>query len=189
MTRVRLMVLCFLGALLASCGDAENEYSSISCYFVFDNATHQDATLASAMNSLSPGVFCYITKTTKGGATYLNFSNNQGASSTALANAVDLKRSIILGMNNGLIVGYGNMDNPAIFYAFDSQCPNCFDPEALPVKSYLLTMTSNGLAKCATCGREYNMNAGGVVVSGSGGSKMTRYRASTTGVMGVLSVN
>ena len=184
-------IIAFTSAcvLLSSCGNTQYEYSSRACYFVFDNSTHQDPTLSTAMKANSKGIFCYVTKTVLNGATYLVFSNNNGSSSKSIANAIDLKRSIILGMNNGLIVGYGNLSDPATFYAYDSQCPNCFDPDALPVKNYLLKMGSNGIATCPTCKREYDMNNGGNISKGDSGNKMTRYRTSTTGPLGVLFVN
>jgi len=92
-------------------------------------------------------------------------------------------------MNNGLIVGYGNLSDPPIFYAFDRECPNCYDDSRVPIRSFPLRMTSNGMAVCQTCQREYDMNNGGNIVKGDGGNKLTRYRASTTGPYGVLSVN
>ena len=88
-----------------------------------------------------------------------------------------------------MIVGFGNLDYPAKFYAYDKECPNCFDPNVLPVRSKPLTMSSNGLATCNVCHRQYNMNSDGIVVAGDSGKKMTRYRASTTGPFGILAVN
>ena len=183
------IVFALTALALYSCSDSQNEYSTSACFFIFDNATHQDATLASAMNASSPGIFCYITKTIKSGATYFSFKSNQGTSSSSIANAIDQKRTVILGYNNGIIVGFGNLDNPAVFYAFDNQCPNCFDPEAIPVKNYPLTLSSNAIATCNTCHREYNMNSGGNISKGDAGKKLTRYRATTGGPLGVLSVN
>lgn len=175
--------------LLLSCSKAENEFSREACFFIFDNATHQDMTLASAMNNASPGVFCRVTKGMKSGATTFSFANNQGLSSSAIANAVDMKRSIVLGINNGLIVGFGNLNMPATFYAYDAQCPNCTDPDAVPLRNHPLEMTSAGLAICNTCHRSYDMNNGGIITAGEQGKKLIRYRGSTTGPLGVLSVN
>lgn len=33
---------------------------------------------------------------------------------------------------------------PPIFYAYDAECPNCFDLNALPMRSYPLTVTGDG---------------------------------------------
>ena len=75
------------------------------------------------------------------------------------------------------------------FYAYDLECPNCFDPNYIPVRSKPLSISVNGLATCNLCKRQYDMNNGGIVSKGEGGKKMTRYRAATTGPLGVMSVN
>lgn len=173
----------------SSCGESEYEYSTESCYLVFDNSTHLDPTLQSAMNELSPGVFCRITLATANGATYFCFESNHGASSRSRADAVDLRRSIILGAYNksGIIVGYANLGSPATLYAYDSQCPNCYAEHGTP--SYKLSMTTAGQAVCATCKREYDMNNGGIVSKGDQGKKLMRYRAVSSGTLGVLTVS
>lgn len=171
-----------------SCGDTQSEFTPQRCYFVFENSTHNDATLASAMTPYS-GIFTTVTHTMRGGARYFVFTSNQGTSSEKIFNSIDQKRTLKLGMNNGLIVGYGNLSDPPIFYAFDRECPNCYDDSRVPIRSFPLRTTSNGMAVCQTCQREYDMNNGGNIVKGDGGNKLTRYRASTTGPYGVLSVN
>ena len=187
--KARLLTLVVLVFALSSCGDSQHEYTVRTCYLIFDNATHQDATLASAMNVNVPGIFCRITRSMKNGAMCFDFENNAGLTSSKMANAVDQRRTIILGYNEGIIVGYGNLDFPATFYAFDKECPNCFDPDALPVRSKPLSLSSDGIATCASCQRQYNMNNGGVICKGDGGKKMTRYHASCTGPFGTLAVN
>ena len=179
-----LLVVC-----LMACGNTENEFTAGSCYFVFDNSAHQDATLAGAMNPNAPGIFCTITTEMRNGANYFNFSSSAGQNSSQIYNALDKRRTLALGFNDGIIVGFGALNQPPVFYAFDRECPNCFDPNVLPVRSKPLTMSSNGLATCNVCHRQYNMNSGGIVVAGDSGKKMTRYRASTTGPFGILAVN
>ena len=128
MTRAAFaMAVAAVAAALSGCTKAEEEYSDEPCYFVFDNSVHQDATLASAMSAMSPGVFCHISETERSGATFFEFENNHGLSSEKRANAVDQQRSRRLGRRNGIIVGYGNGDitNP-VFYAYDAQCPVCY---------------------------------------------------------------
>lgn len=183
------LLLGWMLLALSACRNAHSEYITGVALFVFDNATHQDQTLASAMNPNVPGVFCLIAQSMKSGAVQLLFENNQGLESSVIANAKDLKRPIQLGYNNGIIVGFSNLDIPAEFYAYDKECPNCFDPNAVLVRSKPLTMTSVGLARCGVCHREYNLNADGVVVKGDAGKKLTRYRAQTTGVFGQLAVH
>jgi hypothetical protein len=189
MPRFRFLVLLLsLGAFLA-CGKAEYEFSSVPCYFIYDNSTHLDPTLASALNQNAPGIFCYISQSSKSGATYVNFSTNQGLSSSQAKTALDNKYTYLLGLNNGIIVGYGNLSSPAILYAYDHQCPNCASTSSAYSPKYPLTMTTDGKAKCAKCGRIYDMNNGGVISDGDSGNKMTRYRVSSAGPLGLLRVN
>ncbi len=173
---------------LSSCSDAISEYSSYPCRVVVDNSLFLDATLASAMNSVSPGVFCMIQKTMSGSAEQFSFTSNQGLSSSQVFTAKDQQMNLVFGMNNGVIVGFGNLDYPAVFYAYDRECPNCFDSEAVPVRSKPLSMGADGHAACSVCGRVYDMNNRGLVISGDGGDPLTRYPASTTGPYGTLVV-
>ncbi len=171
--------------LFTSCGDAEYEYSGYSCYFIFDNTASRSALLATAMNQLSPGIFCHITVS----GNYFKFETNASSQTETVAmTAIDQNRTIELGIynNTGIIVGFGNLNNPATFYAYDFQCPNCYKSTYLP--RYSLSMDSSGKAKCSKCQREYDMNNDGIVSSGEAGDKLIRYRASTTGTFGVLSV-
>lgn len=176
--------------LLSSC-NSDYTYSDYSCNLVIDNGVHNNAVLASAMNSASPGVFCTITPTVSSGATYYSFTTNLGDSDRSIFNAEDKQRNNYnrIGMNYGLIVGFGNLSSPATFYAYDAECPNCFNKDALPVRSYKLTVSSSGIATCANCKCTYNLNTGGNIVTGDGGSPLTRYRAQTSGPFGVLYVH
>ena len=170
-------------SVLASCGADDNTYS---------NSTHQDATLATAMNPASPGVFCHISY--EAASRSFVFASNQGQKSKSSLNAKETEMGFYsrIGMNNGIIVGYGNLSTTTsgqyVFYAYDAQCPNCFDYNAIPVKSYPLTMNTAGIATCAKCKRQYNMNTGGNCVNESG-KGLTTYRSSTTGTLGYLVVN
>ena len=187
--RRALFLLAVASTLLTGCGDAQNEFSSAPCYVQVDNSKHQDATLASAMNPSSPGVFCIVSRQSKAGAAYFAFSNNVGQSSTSIYNAIDKRLTLVFGLNNGVIVGYGNLSSPAVFYAYDVECPNCFNFDKIPLRSYPLQMKPSGLAECTTCHRFYDMNNDGNVAQGEGGKALTRYIASTTGPYGVLMVN
>lgn len=176
--------------LLSACGDTQSEFSAAPCSLYFDNQTHNDATLAAAMTPLS-GIFVTITTTSKSGAQYFVFTNNQGHSSQVVFDAKDKQRQragqLILGLNGAIIVGYG-FSTSQTFYAYDRECPNCFDSNALPQRSYPLKVNSGGIASCSNCHRTYDLNNGGIIASGNGGKKMTRYPSVTTGAYGVLSV-
>ena len=173
-----------------SCGDENYKYSSYHCNLSIDNSTHLDQTLNSALNAMSPGVFCKISYMISNGATYFVFANNQGANSKTIFNAIDqrLQSQNHIGLNNGLIIGYGNLNDPAEFYAYDAECPNCFSPNTFPIKSYPLSISNNGLATCNHCKRQYNMNTGGNCTNNTGNG-LTAYRAYTTGANGKLYVN
>lgn len=177
-----------MSALFVSCSADDYEYSNHQCYLLLDNSTHLDATLSSALVQLSPGVFCRIYTP---GDSYFYFESNQGLSSKSAMNALDKQRTMIIGVNNGsgIIVGYGTLDYPATLYAFDRQCPNCYEETGLP--RYGLTMDDTGMATCSTCQRTYNMNNGGIVASGAtgGDKKMMRYRVTYSESTRVLFVN
>ncbi len=173
---------------LNSCSDAQFEYTGRPCNTIVDKTVFQDPTIASAMNPMSPGTFCLVQKTIKGGAQQFAFSANTGLSSSRLFTAKEERMTLIFGLNNGVIVGYGNSDFPAIFYAYDRECPNCFNPDAVPVKSKPLKMDEKGYASCAVCGRVYNLNKRGYIEKGEKGNPLTRFPASTTGPFGVLVV-
>ena len=186
LSRLAAAAVCCLAVV--ACVDTQNEFTSRHCYLVIDNATHQDATLASAMTPYS-GVFVTITLANHGGAQYFRFQSNQQTSSESIFNAIDQRRSQMLGMNDGLIVGYGLLTDPPVFYGYDRECPNCYDDSRVPLRSYALQVGTNGMATCKNCQRQYDLNNGGIVVAGDAGQKLIRYRAATTGPFGVLSVN
>ena len=182
-----LLVLCGLG-LLVSCSADSFDFSSMHAYLVLDNSIHQDATLQSALNPMSPGVFCRISETLEQGTTYFVFESNQGGTPTRKkATADDMRRTRDIGIYNktGVIVGYGNLSSPATLYAYDSQCPNCYTETNMA--NFRLTMDTRGIATCAKCRREYDLNNNGLSLSG--GKKLIKYRVACTGPLGVLSIN
>lgn len=185
--------IALVSFLFASCGEVQSEFSNYRVYFIFDNAIHQNSNLAQAMTPYS-NVFATIRKTERvvnnASVTLFEVQNSQqNTTETSIANAVDLKRTSMLGMNNGVIVGYSNLSDPPTFYAYDRECPNCFDPNNVPIISYPISINNRNTAVCNTCKREYDLNMGGIIVKGDPGKKLTRYRASTTGPYGVLSIN
>ena len=184
---ISTLILTLLTATFASCGEAEFEYSSAPCYLIIDNSLHHDATLASALTRYS-NTFVTITIKTKSGARYFSFTNNVGKHTESIFNAYDERRSLLLGYNGGLIVGFGNSVD-GILYAYDRECPNCFDPNMLPSKSRPLSVSENGIAKCGYCKRQYDLNNRGIISQGDKGKKMTRYNCHATDPYGILTVN
>lgn len=176
--------------LLTSCTSDHYTYSSFHCNLYIDNRTHQDPTLASVMNPMSPGVFCIIRYLPNRNA--YSFTSNQGQNSISNFDAKDTERKngTRIGMNNGLIVGYANLSDDGSgyhFYAFDVQCPICFNYNAIPMRSFPLILNSNGIATCNNCRRQFNLNTGGNCINNTG--QMTTYRATTGGPLGVLFIN
>lgn len=181
MKKNALMLLAPL--FLISCAD-DYTFTSYPCHLVIDNSIHQDPTLATAMNAASPGVFC-IVKADEARRQY-HFRNNAGLESTRPFTAVDMRMTRDIGMNNSLIVGFGTLT--AVFYAYDGECPACFQSDALPLRSRPLTVSGTGVAECAVCHRRYDLNTGGNCTSEGGASGLRRYRGATTGSYGTLSV-
>lgn len=168
--------------LFVSCSD-DNEFNAeYQCYFTFDTNIHNTSILRNALNSLAPGTFAYVSTTLKnGGVRYVSISLNDGKNNeeTAITTAEETRRSYILGINNGLIIGYGSLSNGTL-YAFDHQCPNCVREYAL--YKYPLNWTNNGnWVICKNCQRTYDLNNGGFIVEGEKGSKLIRYRINYNG--------
>ena len=185
-----LSLICYL--FLAGCS-ADEEYSTHACRFSYNNMVHNDATLASAMNENSRGTFCLISENTRAGVRYIVFENSAGLKSEKMETAEEVEAKFILGLNNGIIVGYQTLitEGPNKgFVGYDVQCPNCVrrtNNTANP--NYRVTMESSGIATCSKCGKKYDMNNGGIIQNGEDEDRgLYKYVASTTGPLGVVSV-
>lgn len=168
------------GCGLASCGEAQMEYSDFHPNLTLENDQHLDATLATAMDPMSTGIWCHLSTTMEKGVRYYVFRNNQGLASKSIFNALDTRRQSQnhVGMNNGIIVGFSIYGDG--FFAYDAQCPDCFKYNALPMRSYPLAMSATGEATCAHCQRTFELN--------KWPNGLTRYRATTSGAFGLLRV-
>ena len=171
--------------LLAGC-KAEDEYSTWPCRFAYNNMIHNDATLASAMTADSKGVFCKISES----GVYLVFQNNQEMTSRQPKTQEEQMAEFILGINNGIIVGFQTMiDTPyGGFVAYDAQCPNCVRETNNTLNpKFPVTMNTAGIATCSKCGRKYDLNNGGILQNGGEGDKgLEKYLATTTGPYGYV---
>ena len=176
---------------LTSC-NAEGEYSTWPCRFTYDNSLHLDATLASAMNIDSRGVYCRIWESSMGGLV-LHFQSSQGGDATYQP-VTEMERlsNFILGLNNGIIVGFQTMNTQPYggFVAYDAQCPNCVRRENNTINPrFPVSMSPSGIASCGVCGKKYDLNNGGLVQNGEAGDVgLQKYLATTTGPHGFLSV-
>lgn len=187
MRAYRLWALLFLFVLCA-CNGTQSEYSPLRCNVVIDNSNPYNSTLGTGMTPYS-NIFVQIKTTVKNGAKLFVFTASDATSSERALTAIDLRRTLVLGLNNGIIVGWGTLSQPLTFYAFDNECPNCFDPNVYPLTSHPLTFMSGNRVTCKTCRRIYDLNNGGVIAEGDSGKKLTRYRASVTAPNGILTVN
>lgn len=172
---------CTAMALLLSCADSE--YSNYACHLSINNSIMQNMTLASAMTAESPGIFVRISKD---GTTKFKFESNQSSTPTYGAiTAIDQKAQWTIGIYNAVIVGFSNLDQK--FMCYDNQCPNCYESSGLT--RYGMTMNTNGTITCRYCHRTYDMNNNGIITQGDGGKNLIRYRATTTGALGILQIN
>ena len=164
-----------MAMLLASC-NGESEYSSQhECYFLFDTST---SIIKNALNPLAPGIFARITQSQQNGIPCIEIQLNDGISkdTTKITTAKETQRKYVLGIYNGIIVGYSTLGNG--LYAFDNLCPNCYNTG----RYQQLSWDNNGTwVKCSRCQRTYDLNNGGIIATGEQGAKLIRYMAQYTG--------
>lgn len=185
---VALATSCLSVLLLSSCTEVENTYCRFPCRFVFNMQRHGISLALNTMAS-TPGVFCDVSRVLHKGASYFRFATNHQQCDSVIFTQEDALSTVLIGVHNGIIIGFGAFDSPPIFYAYDAQCRNCFDPDAIPVKDYRLSMNTAGMATCKACGRSYNLNTGGNVVSGPSGKNLWRYQQASCNTVAVSVVN
>ena len=180
--RCLLTALLFSAALLFSC-DADNEYDTDHrCFFTFDTSLHITSFIKNALNPLAPGIFVWVYTSQKSGVMVVNAQLNDGKTSSAdnITSAKENYTTYILGMNNGLFIGYSSLGNG--LFAFDRQCPNCVSDYNL--YKYPLTWANNGQwVRCGQCQRTYDLNNFGVIIDGEKGKKLIRYQANYNGTV------
>lgn len=64
MKRLTAYILLLTAYLFTSCG-AEQQYTSWSCRFIFNNGYYLDQTIAVAINPTVSGIFCKVTEETR----------------------------------------------------------------------------------------------------------------------------
>ncbi len=190
-----LIALWAAVVILSSC-KTDNMYTTWPCRFAYNNAEHLDATLNTALDINTPGIFCLITEGMKGQQKCLFFSNNYGLSSYQPETYLEQDAKYVLGLNNGIIVGHANAlyndFGNCQFVAYDQQCPNCVDATGDKINPvFRVIMSQSGIATCSKCGRKYNLNNGGIIMNAESENEksLQRYRqASTTGPNGHIAV-
>lgn len=152
---------------LAGCGDTEDFYASLPAFLRFTPVSAVPP-LNSALNN--PGMFCAITFT----STHYVFTGPDGSQRTYPRTALDAYGKPVC--ISGFIVGspsmpdmQGNMG----CVAYELACPNC-DIEASISRA--LTLTGIASASCGRCGRTYDLNNSGMVLTGADGHSLYRYR-------------
>ncbi len=176
-----------LGIILVimGCSKAENEYSTWPCRFAYDNSRHVDPVLGAAINEGARGVFCIITQDTRKGAKWLTFQLADGMQSEQMETAIEQQANFILGINNGIIVGFQTFVTAPNggFVGYDIQCPNCARNENNLVNpNYRVTVSSSGIATCSKCKKTYDLNNGGIIQNGvQGDTGLEKYVAVTDG--------
>ena len=165
-----LMVLMLVGC------NADQEFSTWPCRFSYDNSVYLDDVLASAMNNGSRGVFCQISETSSKGVRYLNFTSSTGQQSQKRETAMEMQANYILGMNNGIIVGFQTLNTDGAyggFVAYDVQCPNCVRANNNYINpTFYIRMAATGIATCSKCGRKYDLNNNGILYREDGSKRL-----------------
>lgn len=181
--------------LLLLCGcTADSEYSMWPCAFAFDNSIYLDDVLSTAMDAGSRGVFCRISEETRQTVRGLNFTSSDGRTSRVELKGNEMRTTYVLGLNNGIIVGYQTLNTDgrnAGFVGYDEQCPNCVRNTNNTVNpNYRVSMSTAGIATCRRCNKRYDLNNGGIILDGEKGDKgLEKYEANTTGPFGFIRVN
>jgi len=189
---MRRWLVGLMGLMLVGC-NADQEFSTWPCRFSYDNSVYLDDVLASAMNNGSRGVFCQISETSSKGVRYLNFTSSTGQQSQKRETAMEMQANYILGMNNGIIVGFQTLNTDGAyggFVAYDVQCPNCVRANNNYINpTFYIRMAATGIATCSKCGRKYDLNNNGILQNGQAGDTgLEKYVANTTGPFGFISV-
>jgi len=189
---VRGLIISLVALLLVGC-QAEQEFSTWPCRFSYDNSLYLDPVLSSATNNGSRGVFCQISEESRGGVKYLVFTSSNGETSRQKETALELQANYVIGINNGIIVGFQTLITDGVyggFIGYDVQCPNCVRSNNNYINpTYPVRMASSGIATCSKCGRKYDMNNGGIIQNGSeGDTGLEKYVATTTGPDGYINV-
>ena len=179
--------LLTVGSLLSACSSADQEYSSWPCRFAYDNSIHLVTELSISLNAGSRGVFCLITEQVQKGQKHLIFQSSNGDKSNPIPEtAEEAQAKFILGLNNGIIVGFQTLitDPYGGFVGYDVQCPNCVRNENNTINpNYRVTMDTKGIATCPKCKKTYDMNNGGIITNGSeGDTGLQKYVAMTDGM-------
>lgn len=167
----RILTFLILSTLLTSCGEVIEEYSNEICHVLIWNDKHLNATLASVTNINTSGIFCLITQKSRA---ELELTTHAGTTDKITLFEAEARATTKVGRRGSIIIGYSNC-NHGVFYAYDSECPNCYRKTAGESRLHF-----DGLSHvtCDVCERKYDLNNRGLIIKGGKGEPLTRYHAS-----------
>lgn len=167
----RILTFLTISVLLSSCGEVIEEYSNEICHVLIWNDKHLNATLASATNSSTPGIFCFITQKSR---VELEITTHTGSTDKITMFEAEARATTKVGRKGSIIIGYSNC-NHGVFYGFDAECPNCYMKTAGGSR---LRFDGISHVLCDICERRYDLNNRGLITQGDKGEPLTRYHAS-----------
>ncbi len=131
----------------------------------------------------NPGMFCCVTFT----STHYVFTDADGHSSTIARTALESyggKPECI----TGFIIGtpaIPDLNGNFVLSAYDLACPGCYEADFI---TRSLTFTGQTQASCSRCGRNYDLNNGGIASNVEPATRLFRYRISYSPMQNVLVV-
>lgn len=171
MKRLAIVLTAVLAVMATACDSdtVESKYSKYRASFSL-SPINTIAPLNSALTSY--GTFCTITAD----ANHYYFRSLENSFTVNRDAFAAYKTYICIG---GFVVGrssqteLGTGEYPVVCY--DLACPNCYHEDMIAKN---MSLESGGRVSCSRCSRTYDLNNEGVVVSGSKGKKLERYRIS-----------
>ena len=161
-------------ALLCCACEADDQYGSTYCNFVFQAYLFPSSALTRAVAGTG-GDFCIVKAVLEKGIYHLKLTPNQGTFDEddldlPMSNAIGNEHINYntMGQKRGLIIG---RTYSGVLCAYDLQCPNCdFNYE-------LVWGEKPHLLKCGKCLRTYNIyNEYSYIESGAEGKHLEQYR-------------
>ena len=140
--------------------------------FIYDVIQRPNTDITRALNN--PGIFCQIYLSDSG--TIMNTVRNDSMTFNQYTLTEDeIALGYVLGSNNSITFGHNIIDNSIMVY--DSQCPNCVNTYNHVSDDYEIIMNqTNGTAYCPHCNRVYDLNNGGIIISGGSDDDRTLVR-------------
>lgn len=177
---IYVCVSVVVAAVLMSCSDAEEEYSTkYPCVFTFYTQSHPTSLLTLALDN--PGTYVNVKVELVKGAHRLDISSGNGHDRETVLITTDRENYQIgnVGADNCIIVGCSTFDG---LRAYDGQCPNCLIDYS--GNRFPLVWADNGQAvTCGKCGRRYELNYDGRT---DDGRALLRYHVAYDGAVLVV---